>query len=59
MSCSNGYCYITGYRKGQHTNGVCRCLDPLPTKDRLRLQSRLAKLELEIRNLKSEGKEGE
>lgn len=39
--CSNRFCYITGYRKGQATNGTCNCTKGWSTLEFLKLIQRL------------------
>lgn len=38
--CGDGYCYVTGRAKGQHTNGGCRCWRNQMTAQRVMLAAR-------------------
>ena len=39
--CSDGFCYLTGPRRGQHTNGGCRCVPDFITRKSLLALHRL------------------
>lgn len=57
LGCGNNPCSLEPVRGGMHTNGPCRCLRDLPTKQMIKVEKVLWKLRNRISDLELKEKE--